>query len=158
MVEKNLSVDSILETSKEFNAAAERAREILLALDNDLQKAGIGTSLDLENATHEEKIGGRRYHYDLGYDKTDEGWAICVSKYYVTDAADPNYPSIDHPTVYPLRSASRGLRLEFIQHVPRLLEALRQKAEEHRDLARSRRDLLDTLERQAGSPPSKAPF
>ena len=153
MTENIPSIDPILEISKEFNAAAERAAQILTSLDYKLQKAGIGTPLFLRDAICTETAGGLRLQFELGYDKTEEGWAICVRRCDLGEKL-----GFDRRSIYPLRSASRRLRLEMIKHVPRLLEELHQKAEEYNYLARSRRDLLDTLEKQAGPPPSKAPF
>ena len=153
MTDITSAVNPLFIISKQVNDASERAGRILDALDQKLEKAGIGIRVFLDEPTITDTVGGKSYSFELGYDKTTEGWAICVARHEIGEPFDLN-----RPDTYPLRSANRRLRLEFIEHVPRLLEMIQQGAREHLKLAERQKKLLDALENQVGPPAARPGF
>jgi hypothetical protein len=136
-------IDSILETSKEFNEAAERAANILRNLDAQLQQTGIGTSVYLDGDTGlRTEEGGKCYEHRLGYDRVHGTWSICINRWH----SDPEKQRVTEDEIFPLQSASRMLRMHFIEYVPALLARLQEEAKEQRDMVKRRTSVLDTLE------------
>lgn len=132
------SVNFLLETSKEFNDAAERVASVIQALDEKIERSGIGTAIYLDNTETDlqEDEGGKTFVHELGYDRSDFGWAISVRSWCNGKA-----------TIRSLKSASRNLRLHFIAHVPALLKLLEQKAAEQLEQARKQKATIEGLEK-----------
>jgi hypothetical protein len=114
---------------KELSAAAANLNSIFdeLAktvdeLDTTLEELNLGITAWVQVAGRDE--GRNSWRHDLGYDKFNNKWRIAIR----TRAGNPDSPGQEQCEVWIFNEASRRLRIEAVEKLPELCDALAREA------------------------------
>ena len=130
-----------------LNAATNKLDDALRTIQDRFNALGLGVEVwlpdpldrsawrDVVDPRTEESTGAREYDaWELGYARSGDAWALLVRtrRYLDLDPRDPNTAVEafeDGCGFIPLVRAPRRLRLAAMNHIPKLIAAIRAEAE-----------------------------
>jgi hypothetical protein len=109
-----------------LNAASDELGQAIAILDVALQRLNIGVSAWVRLSGDEDPQDGNWWHRDVGYTKARSKWGIALRD------CEGNYtfPDHDREEVWPFNEAPRWMRIEAVNKMPDLLDALLKETEE----------------------------
>jgi len=131
--------------ASDLNFVSDELGKSVTELDSALKKLNLGVSVWKPMYSNDGLPEDTWYtHEDIGYAKIDGKWGVSLR----TVAGDHNYPDRDTIEEWLFNDAPRSLRLSAIGHIPELLDALTQRADE---TAKSVRGELTTAQAVAAA-------
>lgn len=119
------SFKKLYATSSRLNTVSDELSCLIGELETALQTINLGVAAWVQIESEEDPTG-TWVTRSLGYDKLQKGWGIAlnaVSGHY-------SYPDDDTVTQWTFNEGPRWLRIKAIKHIPALINALNEKAEE----------------------------
>jgi hypothetical protein len=115
------SIQKLSLAATDLNKASDELGEVISAIDAVLHGLRIGLStwtiVKETNGLPEDSFFSR---HELGYAKVGNKWGIALRK----TTGDFNYPPDDSVDLWLFNEAPRRLRMEAVEEIPNLLEAL----------------------------------
>jgi hypothetical protein len=115
---------SLSHAATDLNAASDELAKPIRVYEGALKKLNLGLSawVDISSGDQDALWWDR----SVGYTKFKDGWAIALR----TRKGDYRYPEGDSEELWPFIDAPRWMRIEAVNKLPDLLEALLKQAEE----------------------------
>jgi len=114
----------LTQASAHLNKASDSLTEAIAVLDAALQQLNLGISVWTELAAGGDDWSESWWDRSLGYAKVKDKWAIALR----TRSGDSQQPDRDNESKWAFGESPRWLRLEAVDKIPDLLDALLKEA------------------------------
>ncbi len=136
------SFTQLSSAAKDLNKASNELGQAITAIDNVLQRLNLGVPTWVKIHGGEDPYTGMGYwSRDVGYAKVGNKWGIALR----TVEGDRNFPDEEQCESWLFNDAPRWLRIEGIEKIPDLLEALIKNTEETTQRIKSKIDQANQL-------------
>lgn len=122
------SLQKLTDAATELNAASDTLGAPIEKLAVALQRLNLGVEAWAQYASFQDERSEESWDDSIGYTKFGSQWGIGIRHRECTQ----EHPDEEHYNYWPFNDAPRAMRLEAIDHLPALVDAL---IEEARDTA-----------------------
>jgi methyl-accepting chemotaxis protein len=120
------SYQRLSSASTELNTTSDELGKVIGALESALKKLNLGISTWVSFSTWNAPDGDGYFREDLGYDKINGKWGICL-RTSSGRHSEPDYAEVEY---WLFNDAPRKLRLSGIENIPELIEQLVEDTED----------------------------
>jgi prefoldin subunit 5 len=108
-----------------LNTASDELRETVASLDESLKRLNVGISAWVKFQSRDDDTEPESYDEDqIGYAKVNGTWGIALRRVW----GDPTRDYHNEVGPFLFNDASREMRLQSVDHIPELIEALAREA------------------------------
>ena len=126
------SYEKLVSAASELNAASDRFAKLIVEINATLKPLNIGIPTFVQMGLRWSSDNARGYD-EVGYAKESGKWGIVVRQVELSTTSD----EVESAETWAFADGPRRLRLEAIEHLPKLLDELARKAEkETNDIAK----------------------